>query len=126
MTPRKRRHLGRRPELSFGHDPDLIARYLSGEQVIAQRPEMEHEDRGEREPSGASNGHVSHSADFGIEAHDKAEWPGVDVAKHIHDKAEALRAYLKKARAAEVQTADNGQAPAVPTTGEEDPALAGI
>ncbi len=102
MTPRKRRYLKRCAELSLGHDPDLIARYLAGEQVIAQLPEG----GDERGRSGTDGGGVSHSPDSGSDANDKPECHRVDAAKGIRDKAEALRAYLKKAREAEVRFTD--------------------
>jgi hypothetical protein len=103
MIPREHERLG---EMELGLDPDLIARFLAREQVTAQLPEMEHEDGDDGGCSGASSGSGSHLIDFGSDANDKAECHSVDDAKDIREKAEALRAYLKKAREAEGQVAD--------------------
>jgi hypothetical protein len=55
-------------ELSFGHDPDLIARYLAGEQVVTQLREMERDEGAGRGSWRADSGSVSHLADFRIDA----------------------------------------------------------
>jgi hypothetical protein len=104
MTPQEREHLRRYAELSFGHDPDLIARYLAGEQMTVQPPEIERGDGEDRERSGANSVSGSHLANSDIDANDKEECHLVDDAKDLRDKAEALRAYLKKARESEAQS----------------------
>lgn len=54
-------------ELSFGHDPDLIARYLAGEQVVTQLREMERDEAADRGPWRADSASVSHLADFRVD-----------------------------------------------------------
>jgi hypothetical protein len=57
----------RAEELSFGHDPDLIARYLAGEQVVTQLRAMEQDEGGGPSPRRADGGSVSRLADFRID-----------------------------------------------------------
>jgi len=66
MIPKAREQLRPRSdgEMSLGHDPDLIARYLAGEDVTEQLREMESEDLdSDRRPRPAHHEEPSASAD---------------------------------------------------------------
>ncbi len=102
MMPQEREHLA---EVELGLDPDLIARFLAREQLTARPPEMERGDRDDRARPGADSSSVSHLTDSGPDAEDKAECQRADEATDIREKADALRAYLKRAREAEGQFA---------------------
>lgn len=81
MIPKRREDLrSRSDEMSLGHDPDLIARYLAGEHVTEQLREMEEGARSVRNGS-QSSATPSSVAKLGIDAKqyghlEKASSPG--------------------------------------------------